>query len=394
MTSGHRVFVVLVHGIGPQNAPAQYAFLDNLKTATAEHLARRGQQGLITQLCTLRADWSHLFAQYQQAWLHTLFPDHATPAIRRRRLLKVLGYGLSVPILVALGAGYGVLKLPVAPGWILGTLAGLVAAAVIGRFLILPYFPWGNLWTMGRSFEANTVSDVILYESDGPRQQILDVVATQLAPHFSEAYPCLEGDERTYLPVVFVGHSLGTVVVYDLLLGISARARGITTAVDRELAVVERNLTARMEPDKNSSRMAFLKQMQSIHDIVYPVGMITLGSPIALFLFRKPTVAARNDLWREACPIGFRTSGTVKTRTGSALRWRWQNFWHASDFVAHRLAPLFNVGYPGVPGQFVEDERTYARAGGPISAHSTYWTERAVLDRIGEHVSEILSALA
>jgi hypothetical protein len=393
LAAAHALFLILVHGIGPQNVSNQDVFLQHVRTATEKYLARFGKQGRSDQLCTLRADWSHLFTNQQQTWLHTLFPDHAMPSVRRWRFLKILGYVAVIPLIVAVGAGYGVHGLPPIPGWVLGTLAGLLVAALIEWFVILPRFPWGHIWTMGRPFEAGTVSDVILYQSDDPRQKILDVVYAQLAPYFSEAYAFIDGDAKPYLPVVLVGHSLGTIVVYDLLLGISARAKHAKTAVERELETARHKVEIGVDPDKNAARLAFLKRMQSIQEVVYPVGMITLGSPIALFLFRKPDLATRDNLWKDACPPAFSANGVVKTHTGRDLCWRWQNFWHASDFVAHRLSPLFNAGYPGRDYKFVDDERTYSRARDPVSAHATYWTEWKVLDRIGEHVAGVLNAL-
>ncbi len=113
-----------------------------------------------------------------------------------------------------------------------------------------------------------------------------------------------------------------------------------------------------------------------------------------LFVFRKPSLLVRRNLWEEACPVAFQPSGFVGT-----LRWRWQNFWHPSDLIAHRLEPLFNDGYPQQPSpahprlKFVEDVKSWAWARGPISAHSTYWTNPRVLRRISEHVADVLVAL-
>ena len=256
------------------------------------------------------------------------------------------------------------------------------------------------------------MSDIILYGSDGPRQQILDVVLNKLQPHLPEKYSIAKGMPEC-LPVIFIGHSLGTVVVYDLLLGISARMRNEATALQRQLMTVTHELqasegapaapglnvgTGRKEVEARRSalqqRMAFLQRAKQIEDDVYPLAMITMGSPIALFVFRKPSLLDRKNLWEEACPAAFQPTGFLGT-----LRWRWQNFWHPSDFVAHRLEALFNEGYPGQRSpaptrlKFVEDVKTRAWAREPISAHSTYWTNPAILKRISEHVADVLVAL-
>lgn len=409
----HPLVVILVHGIGPQNAPEQYAFLDRLEKATVERLAQLGQAQRASRLVMERADWSALFPQ-RQAWLMTLFPSHASRWTRLKRALGMLLPALIVPVvIVAVGTASGMHSLrPPVLGWFVGTFVGLVVAALAGWFIILPNFPWGHLWTFGRRFEADSVSDIILYGSDGPRQQILDVVLNKLQKHLPEKYSLAKGMQEC-LPVIFIGHSLGTVVVYDLLLGIGARMRNEETAVQRQLMTVTRELQtsagAPIAPGPNvetggkevearrsalQQRKVFLQRAKQIEDNVCPLGMITMGSPIALFVFRKPSLLDRKNLWEEACPAAFQPSGFLGT-----LRWRWQNFWHPSDFVAHRLEALFNEGYPtrrspAAPRlKFVEDVKTRAWARGPISAHSTYWTNPAILKRISEHVADVLVAL-
>src|SRR5207302_2007653 len=163
VNAGRPLLVMLVHGIGPQNAPAQGESLDRLQDATTRRLGE----------------------------------------IRR---------------------------------------AGLASAILAAWIWIMPLFPWGHLLMFGRTFEANTASDVILYGSDEPRRQIRDVVLAKIQPYLSSKY-ALAGGARECLPVVLIGHSLGSVVVYDLLLGISARmgARKVTAA-QRELSAVTQQL--------------------------------------------------------------------------------------------------------------------------------------------------------
>ena len=170
------------------------------------------------------------------------------------------------------------------------------------------------------------------------------------------------------------------------------------TAAQRELSAVSQQLRGAADrpgaagraadsPANLQEKHAFLQRANEIETTVCPVGMITLGSPIALFLFRKPSILDRRDLWEEACPPPFQATGLH-----GRLRWRWQNFWHPSDLVAHRLEPFFDQGYPPSGGRlkFVEDVKTWARARDPVSAHGTYWTNPAVLRRISEHLADVL----
>jgi len=399
------LLVMLVHGIGPQNAPAQGEFLDRLRDATTRRLGEIGKAGLASRLVLDRADWSHLFPE-RIDWLKHLFPSYANLRFRSRRTLVMILWLALFPAITALGTAGGMTLLrPSALGWLVGTVAGLAVAILAAWSWIMPLFPWGHLLMFGRTFEANTASDVILYGSDEPRRQIRDVVLAKIQPYLSSKY-ALAGGARECLPVVLIGHSLGSVVVYDLLLGISARmgARKVTAA-QRELSAVTQQLRgatggsaagraavggAEPEADPRAhldERHAFLQRADDIETTVCPVGMITLGSPIALFLFRKPSILARRDLWKDACPPPFQATGLQ-----GRLRWRWQNFWHPSDLVAHRLEPLFDQGYPPSGGRlkFVEDVKTWAPARDPVSAHATYWTNPAVLRRISEHLADVL----
>ena len=398
MNAARPLLVMLVHGIGPQNTPAQSEFLDRLRDATTRRLGEIGKAGLASRLVIERADWSHLFPE-RIDWLKHLFPSYASLRFRSRRTLVMILWLALIPAITALGTAEGMnLLRPSALGWLVGTIAGLAVAILAAWRLIMPLFPWGHLLMFGRSFEANTASDVILYGSDEPRRQIRDVVLAKIQPYLSMKY-APAGGGRECLPVVLIGHSLGSVVVYDLLLGITARmsARKVTAA-QRELSAVSQQLRGAADrpgaagraadpPATLQEKHAFLQRADEIETTVCPVGMITLGSPIALFLFRKPSILDRRDLWEEACPPPFQATGLH-----GRLRWRWQNFWHPSDLVAHRLEPFFDQGYPPSGGRlkFVEDVKTWARARDPVSAHGTYWTNPAVLRRISQHLADVL----
>lgn len=412
MNGSHPLLVVLIHGIGPQNARAQYEFLDRLREATVRRLQNMGRGELAPRLVVKRADWSHLFPE-RRAWLAHLFTDHASWWTRCKRIVVIVLFALAAPVIVALGTGRGMLQFsPPVLGWVVGTAAGLVAAILATWFIILPRFPWGHLWTFGRGFEANSLSDVILYGSNAPREEILKVVLDKIEPYLTEAYSIDKAGTLTALPVIFVGHSLGTVVAYDILLGTSALSRQEETAVHRDLATIETALEAvpmaradqgtltaaplgerRTEVDPQPAlqeKKAFLVRAKRVQDAVYPVGLVTMGSPIALFLFRKPPLLDDTNLWTKACPAAFAQNGALDTPVGT-LRWRWQNFWHSADFVAHRLEPLFNTGYPAT--KFVEDVKTSAWAREPISAHSTYWTNPTILRRIAAQLADALVTL-
>jgi len=90
--------VVLGHGIGPQNARAQWEFLDRLQDTTTRRLEEIGKAGLAARLVLERADWSRLFSK-RSAWLRNLFPNHADVRFRSRRTLTMLLWLSLIPAL-------------------------------------------------------------------------------------------------------------------------------------------------------------------------------------------------------------------------------------------------------------------------------------------------------
>src|SRR2546429_316663 len=158
---------MLVHGIGPQNTPAQSEFLDRVRDATTRRLGEIGKAGLASRLVIERADWSHLFPE-RIDWLKHLFPSYASLRFRSRRtLVMILWLGL-IPAITALGTAEGMTLLrPSALGWLVGTIAGLAVAILAAWRLIMPLFPWGHLLMFGRSFEAKDRKSTRLNSSHG-----------------------------------------------------------------------------------------------------------------------------------------------------------------------------------------------------------------------------------
>jgi hypothetical protein len=135
-----------------------------------------------------------------------------------------------------------------------------------------------------------------------------------------------------------------------------------------------------------------------------PVGMVTMGSPVALFMLRKPELLNQLGNWRYLCPQAFlRPHSPQDLRWPQAgMVWRWLNFLHPADLVAHRLEPYYNTsqlaaGPDCPPLRFVEDvdvwEQYHCPATDPVSAHSCYWHLPQLKQRIGALLAERLLAL-
>ncbi len=391
-----RLVFLLVHGIGPQGKDLHRPFLDKVYQETQRHLRRAGRgdlaDGLADRLAAVPADWSDLFTTPKGTWLQRLFKEPTDFMAKIRRALRVL-WAIVQPFLVftlvvwgLLGSGHPFWSAPL-PAAAAGFAAMLAWVWLWESYL----FPWGDLWSLGRPFEANSLSDIILYESDTPRQEIIEKVLDALGPYVPGPTK-VTADPRTRLSVVLAGHSLGSVIVYDMLLAIAAKGLGITTAIEEELnALGALEKPSGLSPEQ-TERKAFLKRAFDVIHALRPLGVITLGSPIAVFLFRKPEAAVGRSDWQYACPPEFRDRGETQ-----GLRWRWRNFWHPSDMVAHRLEPLFNQGFP--PGdldsgkKFVEDVKIQPPIRDPVSAHASYWDHRTVIGRVGAHLAECVIAL-
>jgi hypothetical protein len=214
--------------------------------------------------------------------------------------------------------------------------------------------------------------------------------------------------------VMLCGHSLGSVINFDIVLGVTGLRGSVAeegdpaSSVRREhekanaLLMIDTNPKLRQTVNLNlapkeisrlEARAAFYTVAEELYQRIEPVGMITMGSPIAFFLFRKPKLfagspAAHRDLWKALWP---QKEAGQDRRNG--VKWRWQNFWHPADFVAHRLTPLYSQGFldaDGKPRSFVTDVKVSQAVQGPIHAHSSYWGNPTVHRLIGEQLAQAL----
>lgn len=414
--------LALVHGIGPQPSDLHRKFMSDVWAETEACLRRNGHENLANtlanRLVAVRANWSTLYMTEQGDWL-----THFSPRIKAdsRRAIRAAVWAalwrlilyLVAGSIVYVATGKIVSHLPGVPWnrWVLSALAGLVVM-LLEEWLWGAYrFPWGSLWMVGRGFEAFTLSDIILYGSPDPQRRIDDTVLRQIEDSLKgPTRPRAIGGDATRssanrIPVLLAGHSQGSVIVYDLLKDAAQNlARAGTSAPERELERLtgeynsaQATLATRQDPmlsqrvERLQATITYLQRRVNLIQRIYPIGMITFGSPVAVFLFRDPSVARRQDGWQTACPPDFSQTGEYQ-----GLRWRWQNFWHASDFVAHRLEPFFNAGFPP-PGprssKFVDDIKTRRPALHPVEAHSSYWSDHQVVRTTGFHVAECVIAL-
>lgn len=443
IVTNHPLVVLLVHGVGRPDVPAMEKFEQRIKAATKLRLPS-GQQSLVDRLQFCTPNWGAQFDDERGEWLRGLFPESTLEGSkwsRIRSLARLAAWATGVMLLVTafhalIFGAYFIVALKVAievavtlllfcgvlwifpqplMGWAVGVplaiitvyeylvpaqlaFAWLILAAVIAGVLIalgaLWLFPWGDTYSLARTFEAFNVADVVLYGSDAPQERIWEKVVDSLDDCLGHEYVIKKGDQGKYLPAIFIGHSLGSVIAYDLLLGIAAMTKNPSKpAATRELTRMRRanNAVPEEEQARFTARKRVLEKIVRVQNVVRPLGMVTMGSPISLFLFRKPALAKRRNLWSEALPGIFDLTGIFATPTNHEMRWRWQNFWHPADFVAHRIGPFFNTGYQG--GTFVTDTRITPMVRSAIHAHGSYQTHPRVMNRIAEHLAHVLMTL-
>jgi len=437
---GNTLVFLLVHGIGAQRPELHIEFLNSVKQATARELdwilsaagaaVSVSTEQLLSLLKFQRADWSMLFTKQEHNWLTTLYwrqPKGIKYTIYLIRIALYVACCLATLIIFYWALCYG-LASRAASGesvqlclfwllclhclkWCIVVLASIAAFMLLWWFLFKYLAPWGRIYALLRSIEATKISDVFLYQGREGRRQIFSKVLEELRPFISGAREASRDaaaspGEDPRVKVILAGHSLGSIVVYDMLLACrayAARAAGETwprPALRRAiefLAEPGRAASSAEDAEPEPEHVRHLADLEQMLKLIAPVGMVTFGSPISLFLFRKPgiladpqnTIDKPDDLWRHVCPREFRRSGSW-----GGVSWRWQNFWHAADVVAHRTEPLFNSGFPlaaQTPAMpFVRDVRLRCCVSDPIDAHSRYWENEATIRLIGRQVAATL----
>jgi hypothetical protein len=368
-------------------------------------------------------DWSKTYIAEKRSWLYALFSKSLTPGLMNQRVYRVLGFAFLLLMIVLFPAFLLGLLNRTLPNlhdwrWVTGAFATWVLTAVASALLLgalasIKYFrrvPWGDIFSFGRSFEAISISDIFLYGSDRPKERIQRKTVEALEPHLLWMQESSPGEK---LQVILVGHSLGSVVTYDMLRHASDAERNESSSFRRELASLEsldqNSLKAELGEEYDShaaaldERAKFLRRMLRMVQGIEILGMHTFGSPIALFMFRKPELLTAESLkgrtnWKGLLPLAFQQEGTHVTY---ALRWVWKNYWHPADFVAHRVEELFlgseqqaeGAGSP--PGwTMVEDVSVNAPVAHPIAAHSCYWSHSKVIAGIADHVAQCLKAVS
>ena len=103
---------------------------------------------------------------------------------------------------------------------LLGALIGFGLVALLAWALRCRLIPWGDLFMTGRQFQAHSLADVPMYLSAGAQRKIFDTVlkAVENDEELQQAFRRREnGGEK--VSIVLCGHSWGTVINYDVLLG-------------------------------------------------------------------------------------------------------------------------------------------------------------------------------
>jgi hypothetical protein len=399
MAKAWKLLLPIIHGIGNQDAEMQGLFEGKL---LAETKGRVTPKLVDDHLLTFRPVWDSNFSSQSDAWMSLLLYDDARDRLKNSNLAEwnLTDHDLKEQIWhiardramgkvsASLRAAGGAAAFTLFPG---GT-DPLIAA---GRAI-----DWGAANTLGREFQAHTLSDIIMYLSDEPRTQIIKALLRGAWRTMDDQYRAGEVDDNTKLYVIFCAHSLGSIIAYDFLRAIVkwnnpqnkalAAAGGIT---DRQRGTTEFNpelLAENSEPGDFEPWGFSMDMFQRLN----PLGMITFGAPISFFLFRSPGLIANRTLWEGLCPQIYQAymAGAGKDYP-DGCDWRWLNIWHANDFVAHRCEPFLNLGLDP-RRKFVEDIQVDGGYAQGVEAHSSYWGEGSLDKEAGRATKDIICGRA
>lgn len=244
--------------------------------------------------------------------------------------------------------------------WFRGVLGAVAALAALQGFLgnrdpvwrdslalAALLFAFQQIWKYVQAAVVGYLGDIPTYvmtSENGATYQARKAVQQKaeavISSVLAERHP---GGGEQYTAVILLGHSLGSVVGRDALLGLFSAAEG-----------------APDEPDR-------LKQFHRIK------AWITFGSPLrktqAFFDMRTQASAALETLRRTRDAAVFdndRPGALVRTSGG---RVRWYNFWETDDLVANPLRDRYPIWH---------ESRILLGAGErtPLFTHNDYWGSR------------------
>jgi len=214
----------------------------------------------------------------------------------------------------------------------------------VGAFLD----PFDN-YRRSRNFVINFLGDVLVYESNIAGEKIRKVLLDKLRQIRDLVVPNV-AEREVDAPKVFVnliGHSLGSVVVFDLCYWVRRAIKHEQGKLDEVISEAEKQ---RLE-----------------HTFSSVVGLdianvVTFGSPIALFLL--------GDRYRRLDPKEW----VIHVRDGG----QWLNFYSGNDLVSYRLEPLFHTTDASA---YLQDVKLYT-GWNPLNAHTGYWNNKKMRNAI------------
>jgi len=432
--------VVLIHGIGEQRPMRNLrAFVDAVWTTHAgvhaEHKPADGQvlwskpdfvsdNFELRRLTTIRNSagvrtdffefyWAHMMPgntwRHVTAWARLLLLRNPADIPR-----QVRGLWLLLVVLTALPFVCGVIGLfaggpewlanwiePIAggaTGFVLGALPGILAGAVSSRFVV------------------DRVGDAARYLDAAPpnieRRHKIRTAGVELLQALHNRTRSNGGAE--YERIVLVGHSLGSVIGYDILAHAWARFHRYPQNQHDTDALDDLDHLSWTEPGSDAFRAAQAAYREELNDqdVDWRVSdFVTLGSPLTyapllLALGREDFQRRKDDRELPTCPpVGEPISGGEgvslayrrrRTRVPNHAAvfgpTRWTNLFFApkfalwGDLISGPIAPVLGRGIRDVP------VRTRLRWG--FLSHTLYWRREGRAEGVEPHIAALREALS
>lgn len=414
MSRSDRVAVVVVHGMGNQfPMDTLRGFVEALQDEDAVLYSspnRITSDGEVRRLSFSNKPfdffeyyWAHEMEEPKLGeiifWSFKLLFIKERSASLEKQIYKV--YGLLLLLLLIVGGLAGGIY------WLFrDQIKTLLSASLYGlSVIVIVRFAWSLLSQTIVGVVQGSIGDVIKYTIPSPGNiGVRDKIrknGIDLLRKLHEAKKA-DGTER-YGKIVLVGHSLGTIVAYDILNSLfaeyHARFENIPesfkqTALKSLLDVYD--YPDHTDNDYQNRQHALFEEYQSLGCAWRVHQFITLGSPLthaSMLMNKKPEDFERKKLQREFATAPpqmdhedkhFAFHQQYKTKEGKPVTinvlhhaaqfavTQWTNIYYKNDWVGGAMDPVFGNGIRDIE---LKAKDKWLRSV-PMSTHTKYWSRQ------------------
>lgn len=294
-------------------------------------------------------------------------------------------------------------------GWIYwlfkDQISGFIKISVYGlSVLVVLRFIWSLITSTLVGTIQSSVGDVIKYTIPSPENiAVRDKIRKNGIELLRNLHDAKKADRSTpkYGKIILVGHSLGSIVAYDILSSLFAEYHGAYKNIPDDIVQTELAALLGMYNNPVHDKNLYQNTQQKLFDEYKAVGnqwrvhqFITMGAPLthaSMILNKKPQDFVRKKNQREfpvsppqldhednhfAFNYDFKTA-TEKPVTIKMLHHaahfavtQWTNIYFKNDWVGGAVAPEFGKGVVDI--EVVAKSKFLRNM--PLSTHTKYWS--------------------